>query len=109
MVGITGGFALSDYRSRSVVIDVAGMANQSISRVSNYQVKVPFSQMSATIHNIVCQGGKVTNVAVQSLPSLNVGQSSAESEKMADDKRTAAKEQNSGSRSSGRKGGRAKK
>lgn len=68
MVGITSGSALSDYRSRAVVIDVAGMANQTISRVSNYQVKVPFSQMSAAMRTISAQGGKVVHVAVQGGP-----------------------------------------
>lgn len=60
----TGSAALSDYSSRSVIINVTGMANQAISKVSNYQVKVPFSQMSQTIHNISLQGGRVSNVVV---------------------------------------------
>ena len=60
----------SDYRSRYVVIEVTGMANQTISRVSNYQVKVPFSQMSAAIRNISCQGGKVAKVTMQEPPSF---------------------------------------
>ncbi|NEQ48761.1 MAG: hypothetical protein F6K11_01320 [Leptolyngbya sp. SIO3F4] len=70
MVSMTGGYGLSDYRSRSVVIEVAGMANQTISRASNYQVKVPFSQMSVALRNISCQGGKVVKVTVQGQPVL---------------------------------------
>lgn len=74
MVGMTmtSNASVSDYRSRYIVIDVAGMSNQSISRVSNYQLKVPFSQMSAAIRNISCQGGKVVKVTVQEPPAFNV-------------------------------------
>ncbi|MEM8615079.1 MAG: hypothetical protein AAGF93_23945 [Cyanobacteria bacterium P01_H01_bin.105] len=66
MVGmmIPGSSALSDYCSRTVIIDVTGMVNQAVSRFSNYQIKVPFSQMSTAIHQITCQGGKVEKVVV---------------------------------------------
>lgn len=66
MVGMTipGGSLSSDYCSRTVIIQVTGMANPMISRHSNYQVKVPFSQMSATLRQITSQGGKIEKVVV---------------------------------------------
>ncbi|ESA36356.1 phycobilisome-associated family protein [Leptolyngbya sp. Heron Island J] len=110
MVGITGGSALSDYRSRSVVIEVAGMANQTISRVSNYQVKVPFSQLSAALHTISCQGGKVVNVDIQGGQSQDAVQPTASGTAApASDQKVAHKAKNIISRLTGRKGRRSKK
>lgn len=76
MVSMTtiGCSSVSDYGSRSVAIDVAGMIHQATSRVSNYRVKVPLSQMSAAMHNISCQGGRVVNVEVLSAQLLGVVQ-----------------------------------
>lgn len=107
MVGITGGSALSDYRSRSVVIDVAGMANSKISRVSNYQVKVPYSQLSTAIHRIACQGGKVVNVVVQGVAPQS--QPSAPEVPQETPKKTSQKKKGMVPRSTKRKSRRAKK
>lgn len=60
----TGCAGVSDYRSRSVTIDVTNVARQSIAKASNYQVKVPFSQMSQAMHNIAQLGGKVVGVSI---------------------------------------------
>ena len=60
----TGCAGVSDYRSRSVTIDVASVARQSVAKSSNYQVKVPFSQMSQAMRNIAELGGKVVGVSV---------------------------------------------
>ena len=60
----TGCADVSDYVSRSVTIDVASVARQSVSKSSNYQVKVPFSQMSQAMRNIAELGGKVVGVSV---------------------------------------------
>lgn len=60
----TGCVGVSDYDSRSVTIDVASVARQSVAKSSNYQIKVPFSQMSQTMRNIAELGGKVVGVSV---------------------------------------------
>ena len=60
----TGCSSLSCYSSRSVTIDVASVARQDVAKTSNYQVKVPFSQMSQTMRNIAELGGKVVGVSV---------------------------------------------
>lgn len=60
----TGCVGVSDYSSRSVTIDVASVARQDVAKTSNYQVKVPFSQMSQAMHNIAEFGGKVVGVSV---------------------------------------------
>lgn len=125
MVGMTTIANSSDYGSRYVVIDVAGIANQTISRVSNYQIKVPVSQMSATIRNISCQGGKVVKVAMQKSPSFEAVKHATstvsqpaktnkstkavkETKSMASKKKTPRKKTTT-SRSSSRKSTRAKK
>lgn len=60
----TGCSGVSDYSSRAVTIDVAGVARQDVAKTSNYQVKVPFSQMSQAMQNIAELGGKVVGVSV---------------------------------------------
>ncbi|EKV01044.1 phycobilisome-associated family protein [Leptolyngbya sp. PCC 7375] len=60
----TGCVGVSDYNSRAVTIDVASVARQSVAKSSNYQIKVPFSQMSQTMRNIAELGGKVVGVSV---------------------------------------------
>ncbi|MEO1403438.1 MAG: phycobilisome linker polypeptide [Cyanobacteria bacterium J06635_1] len=66
MSGMTtdGSAAISDYRGRSVIIRVTGLARQDMMKTSNYEVKVPFSQMSQTIRNIGRLGGKVSQVTI---------------------------------------------
>lgn len=65
----TGSIGVSDYASRTVVIEVTGVCCQDISRTSNYSVKVPYSQMSRTIQSVSRMGGKVANVTL--VPSSN--------------------------------------
>lgn len=60
----TGCAGVSGYSSRSVTIDVASVARQDVAKTSNYQVKVPFSQMSQTMRNIAELGGTVVGVSV---------------------------------------------
>ena len=60
----TGCTGVSGYNSRSVTIDVASVARQDVAKTSNYQVKVPFSQMTQTMQNIAQLGGKVVGVSV---------------------------------------------
>ncbi|NEP16598.1 MAG: rod-capping linker protein [Leptolyngbya sp. SIO4C1] len=60
----TGSSAISDYRDRSVIIEVTKLCRQDVMKTSNYEVKVPYSQMSQTIRNIGAMGGKVANVTV---------------------------------------------
>ncbi len=60
----TGCTGLSGYNSRAVTIDVASVARQDVAKSSNYQVKVPFSQMSQAMRNIAQLGGKVVGVSV---------------------------------------------
>lgn len=44
-----GSAGLSDYQSRPVTIGVTGMRQQSVLKTSDYQVRVPYSQMSQII------------------------------------------------------------
>ena len=60
----TGCVGVSDYNSRSVTINVASVARQDVAKSSNYQMKVPFSQMTQTMRNIAELGGKVVGVSV---------------------------------------------
>lgn len=60
----TGCVGVSGYNSRSVTIEVASVARQDVAKTSNYQLKIPFSQMSQTMRNIAALGGKVVGVSV---------------------------------------------
>lgn len=53
---------VSDYNSRLVTIQVTGVCRQSVLKTSNYQVRVPYSQMAQALRNINNQGGKVASV-----------------------------------------------
>ena len=66
MVGMTttGTATVSGHDGRSVIIDVTGVARQDIAKTSNYQVKVPYSQINASIRNITRLGGTVSRVQV---------------------------------------------
>lgn len=59
----TGDSKISEYSSRTVAIEVAGVCRQDVMRSSNYTVKIPYSQMSQTMQNINLMGGKVTGVS----------------------------------------------
>lgn len=60
----TGTYGVSSYGDRSVVIAVTGVCRQETMKTSNYQVKVPFSQMSKTMQTINRLGGKVESITV---------------------------------------------
>ncbi|MEL6779571.1 MAG: phycobilisome linker polypeptide [Cyanobacteria bacterium J06597_16] len=57
-----GSMGLSDYQSRTVTIDVTGVCQQSVLKTGNYQIRVPYSQMSQTMQRINRQGGKVASI-----------------------------------------------
>ncbi|NER30421.1 MAG: rod-capping linker protein [Symploca sp. SIO1C4] len=62
----TGTSSLSDYNSRSVVIEVTGLCRQDVMRTSNYKVKVPYSRMSQAMQGITRMGGKVVGIKTAS-------------------------------------------
>jgi len=66
MVGMTttGTTTVSSHDGRSVIIDVTGVARQDIAKTSNYQIKVPYSQINASIRNITRLGGHINRVLV---------------------------------------------
>jgi len=57
-----GSAGISDYQSRTITIEVAGVCQQSVLKTGNYTVRVPFSQMSQAMQTINRQGGKVASV-----------------------------------------------
>ncbi|MEL6939703.1 MAG: phycobilisome linker polypeptide [Cyanobacteria bacterium J06598_1] len=57
-----GSTGISDYQSRTVTIEVAGVCQQSVLKTGSYTVRVPFSQMSQAMQTISRQGGKVASV-----------------------------------------------
>ena len=60
----TGGVNISNYGSRTVMIEVTGVCRQDVMKKSNYSIKVPYSRMSQTMQNINSMGGKVSKVTV---------------------------------------------
>lgn len=57
-----GSASVSDYQNRTMTIGVTGMCQQSLLKTSDYQVQVPYSQMSQTLQSIHRRGGKVAFV-----------------------------------------------
>lgn len=57
-----GSTGISDYQSRTVTIEVTGVAQQSVLKTGSYTVRVPYSQMSEAMQSINRQGGKVASV-----------------------------------------------
>lgn len=49
---------------RCVRLEIAGVCQQSITRLSNYTVTVPYASMSTTMQNIHRIGGKIVGVQV---------------------------------------------
>ena len=47
-----GSAGISDYQSRTVTIEVAGVCQQSVLKTGSYTVRVPFSQMSQAMQTI---------------------------------------------------------
>ena len=60
----TGTSGISGYGNRSVSIQVTGVCCQDVMKTSNYEVKVPYSQMSQAMQAINRMGGKVAGVTV---------------------------------------------
>ena len=71
----TGDTDISSYGSRTVAIEVTGVARQDIMRTSNYTIKVPYSRMSQTIKNISRMGGKVANISLGAEAPVDKGDS----------------------------------
>ena len=70
---------VSGYNSRVVTIQVAGVCRQDVMKTSNYEVRVPYSQMSQALQTINRQGGKVAAVQVgSSAPVVAVSSAPAE-------------------------------
>ncbi|MGB3671514.1 MAG: phycobilisome linker polypeptide, partial [Phormidesmis sp.] len=57
-----GSAGISDYQTRTVTIEVAGVCQQSVLKTGSYTVRVPYSQMSQAMQSINRQGGKVASV-----------------------------------------------
>ncbi len=60
----TGDVNVSNYGSRTIMIEVTGVCRQDISRRSNYSLKIPYSRMSQTMQSINRMGGKVSKITV---------------------------------------------
>ena len=82
MSGMTtlGSTGLSDYQNRPVTIGVTGMRQQSVLKTSDYQVRVPYSQMSQTLQSINRQGGKVAFVQLMGNPPVASSNADAQAE-----------------------------
>ena len=63
-----GSAGISDYQTRTVTIEVAGICQQSVLKTGSYTVRVPYSQMSQAMQSINRQGGKVTSVQLMGNP-----------------------------------------
>jgi hypothetical protein len=61
---------VSNYNARSVLLEVNGLCHQSISKTTNYQIKVPYNRLSQTIQNLSRMGAKVTKVKIVPYGSL---------------------------------------
>lgn len=86
MSGMTtiGSAGLSDYQSRPVTIGVTGMRQQSVLKTSDYQVRVPYSQMSQTLQSISRQGGKVAFVHLMGNPPVTSSSADANADAQAE-------------------------
>ena len=72
----TGDVNISNYGSRTVLIEVTGVCRQNVMKKSNYSIKVPYSRMSQAMQNINRIGGKVSKVTT--LPDENSPEESSE-------------------------------
>lgn len=70
-----GSAGISDYQTRTVTIEVAGVCQQSVLKTGNYTVRVPYSQMSQAMQSINRQGGKVASVQLMGNPPAVAGDS----------------------------------
>ena len=56
---------LSDYNSRTVIIEVTGALGELV-RNSNYTLKVPYNRMSEKVQQISRMGGKIASIKLAS-------------------------------------------
>lgn len=56
---------LSDYNSRTVIIEVTGALGELV-RYSNYTLKVPYNRMSEKMQQISRMGGKIASIRLAS-------------------------------------------
>ena len=105
MSGMTtlGSAGISDYQNRPVTIGVTGMRQQSVLKTSDYQVRVPYSQMSQTLQSINRQGGKVAFVQLMGNPPATSGNADANAQAEAPAPESAANEEGNENTSSRRK------
>lgn len=68
----------TDFANRMITINVTGVCQQSVLKTSNYQVRVPYSQMSQTMQNIHRQGGKIASVQLMGNPPAVSSESATE-------------------------------
>lgn len=59
-----GTSGVSSYSNRLVSIKVTGVCRQDVMKTSNYEIKVPYSQMTQAMQTIHRMGGKVSSVSV---------------------------------------------
>ncbi|MEL7353265.1 MAG: phycobilisome linker polypeptide [Cyanobacteria bacterium P01_A01_bin.116] len=94
-----GSMGLSDYQSRTVTIDVTGVCQQSVLKTGNYQIRVPYSQMSQTMQRINRQGGKVVSIQLMG----NAPAVASESAESAEADRAGASSDNDGVKKSSKR------
>lgn len=63
-MNVTGSSGVSSYANRPVSISVTGVCQQDVMKTSNYEIKVPFNQMSQVMQSINRMGGKVSAISV---------------------------------------------
>ena len=61
----TGTAALSDYNSRTIIIEVTGALGNLV-RKSNYTLKVPYNRMSEKVRQINRMGQKIVSIRLAS-------------------------------------------
>ncbi|MEL6469305.1 MAG: phycobilisome linker polypeptide [Cyanobacteria bacterium J06623_4] len=89
-MNVLGSAGISDYKNRTVTIEVAGVCQQSVLKTSNYQVRVPYSQMSEAMQSINRQGGRVASVQIMGNPPVRFD--GAENEASSDDNTDSAED-----------------
>ena len=69
-MNVTGTATVNGYCSRPVEIAVTAVCQQDVRKTSNYEIKVPFSQMSQVMQSINRMGGKISGVSVTNFESV---------------------------------------
>ncbi|NEQ44145.1 MAG: rod-capping linker protein [Leptolyngbya sp. SIOISBB] len=71
-MNLTSSAGVSSYGSRPISIMVTGVCQQDVTKTSNYEIKVPFSQMSQAMRSINRMGGKISTVSVAGFQSKGI-------------------------------------